>query len=383
MIENNEPHSSGGGFYAIFKFAQYLEKRGHSIFIYAVHDHHWISKTANLQIYYRPKLKHNSRFSRKFDKLFEKFFFKYFVLKLAKKFQPHWILGVFTHSAIKAVQLGEILRIPVANFVYECPPWLQEVFGPERYAKENLPYIRKLWENTRTAYLNSQILFPNSKLSQSYNSKWLNGKEVKEPIYPGLDISEMHGLIPKLSSLESNNTSAKKKLLYIGRLSENKNVDLLVKVMTLLKSPVELHVCGSGPEIHNLRELAKNSKDVFIHGFVSDTELWSHFRNTDLVLYPSSFEGFGMPPMQALFFKKICLASDLPVLRSIYGNYIQYFNLAEIKSLANSIETLLFPSSDVLKSVEEGHQYVLKTFTWEKSAENVEHTLLEWKPQVA
>ncbi|HKP95031.1 MAG TPA: glycosyltransferase family 4 protein [Fibrobacteria bacterium] len=375
IIENDQPHAAAGGCYAIYKFGEFLARRGHSVHIYGVHDMHWVRTDANLSLSFRPNLPRRGRILTKLDRMLSRFGERWLLPRTIRRLRPDWILGFLTYSAIKAEALGRSFRVPVANFVYECPPWMREVYGEEMFRNFADPFTRRLWDSTRRAYLGSRILFPNSALSREYNSGWLDGKTVAEPIHPGIDPEQMPYQAPETEPVRLD--ISRKHLLFVGRLVKSKHVDDLIAASRRLDHAVELHVCGSGPEMAGLKSQAAGSPFIHFHGFVSDGDLWSLFRQCDLVVYPTEFEGFGMPPMQALYFGKPCLASDLAIFRSVFGDRLEYFPLGQVADLTAAIERLLGNPGYCRRRGEEGRQFVLEHFTWARAAETIERTLAD------
>ena len=51
IVENDVPHAAAGGFYAIYKFAEFLSQRGHSIAIYGVHDMNWVDEISEVLLF--------------------------------------------------------------------------------------------------------------------------------------------------------------------------------------------------------------------------------------------------------------------------------------------------------------------------------------------
>jgi glycosyltransferase involved in cell wall biosynthesis len=213
------------------------------------------------------------------------------------------------------------------------------------------------------------VLFPNSSLAREYASRWLDGRDIAEPVYPGVDAQQMGGADGQIG-LRDRAT-----LLYVGRLAPAKNVDLLLKAWLRLDPRPELHLCGEGPEEKRLRALVEGQEGVRFHGFLPDSELWRLFARSDLVVVPSSFEGFGMPPMQALYFGKPCLASDIPVFRSVYGDKLEYFRNGDLDDLLRQIQALLADPQYRARRGEAGRQFVIERFTWDRAAETIERSL--------
>ena len=67
----------------------------------------------------------------------------------------------------------------------------------------------------------------------------------------------------------------------------------------------------------SIREISKNSDNIVVTGYVSDLELGNLYRGCSMFLFPSLFEGFGMPPVEAMGFGKPTLVSDIPVLKEV------------------------------------------------------------------
>ncbi len=374
IVDNNQPHASGGGFYAIFMFAAALARQGHHVFIYAVHDLGWLKghDIETLNIYYRPTISRSNRFTRKLDKMLESLCDRLILPWLLKKNQSDWVLGVLKESAIKAVALAEQYQLCVANFIYECPPWLRDVYGEAVYQKGNQGYTKWLWDKTQKAYLASDVLFPNSDLSRDYNQRWLNGREIADPVYPGIDIEKM----PFKGEI---NSCSHPSVLFVGRLVEDKNISFLINAWKQIPSNITLNIVGTGPLMNALTKQARGMQNIIFHGYVNDENLWRFFRSTDMLVCPTRFEGFGMPPMQSLYFEKPCLASDLPILRSVYGDYIDYFPLNDEQALIDGVMYLLEHKEYAQKKGQEGRVFVLEHFTWEQSAEKIVNALSAFK----
>ncbi len=375
IVDNDEPNSAGGGFYAIYKFAEFLALRGHEIFIYGVHNFNWVQPRNNLTLKFRPKISRKINLFAKVDRKISQLSDRFILPKALKKFKPDWVLGVLTYSAIKAEKIGNKQGIPVANFIYECPPWMEEVWDQITIKENDYPFTRNLWAKTKVAYLKSKVLFPNSKLSGSYNSQWLQGKKIAPPIHPGIDPDQMPFDAPAIEHIVLD--PKVHHLLFIGRLVTSKNVDLIIQAIPLLKSTVALHIGGTGPEIDQLKKLSSNASNIHFYGFISDENLWSLFRQCRLVLYPSAFEGFGMPPMQSLYFAKPCIVTDLPIFHSIFGDHLEYIPFRNLNALSEKIDWLLENPDYCLRRGEQGRKFILENFTWNRAAQDIEKTLEE------
>ncbi|OUR72759.1 glycosyl transferase [Methylophaga sp. 41_12_T18] len=91
----------------------------------------------------------------------------------------------------------------------------------------------------------------------------------------------------------------KKKYLYVGRLSEEKNLTYLVQTFNELDD-VELTIVGTGPLKEKLENLAK--QNIYFHGQVDNAQLKSFYMENDFLILPSLREPWGLVVEEALYF---------------------------------------------------------------------------------
>jgi alpha-1,6-mannosyltransferase len=127
-------------------------------------------------------------------------------------------------------------------------------------------------------------------------------------------------------SISSRAATDSRLLLYVGRLSPEKNIDLLVDMMELLSADpsAEHHLlfAGDGPRAASLREIADQKAPGRIHmlGHIADREaLAALYANCDALVHPNPKEPFGIAPLEAM-------ASGLPVVAPDAGGVLSYAN---------------------------------------------------------
>jgi glycosyltransferase involved in cell wall biosynthesis len=97
-------------------------------------------------------------------------------------------------------------------------------------------------------------------------------------------------------------------ILYVGTLEPRKNVPLLLRAYRRLMDegddPPCLVIVGRQgwmfDEIHHQTQTLKLSERVIFTGYVADSDLPMVYNLADLFVYPSSYEGFGLPPLEAM-----------------------------------------------------------------------------------
>jgi glycosyltransferase involved in cell wall biosynthesis len=138
-------------------------------------------------------------------------------------------------------------------------------------------------------------------------------------------------------------------ILYPAATYKHKNHRKLFEAISLINkrghSPVRLFLTGPVTnEWHGLQEDFKNEMESsLIHhlGFVSKQHLEVLYKSCSLVVFPSLFEGAGLPLLEAItLHKKIC-CSDIPVFREYGGDYPIYFDPESASSIAEAIKRSL------------------------------------------
>ena len=93
-------------------------------------------------------------------------------------------------------------------------------------------------------------------------------------------------------------------------------------------------------------------------GYVSDEEANALMRNCKAFLFPSFYEGFGIPPLEALSAGTSVVVSDIPVMREIFGTTVHYINPNDANV---NLDKVMMENTDDSAGV-------LERYSWEKSA---------------
>ncbi|MBN2566869.1 glycosyltransferase family 4 protein [Candidatus Woesearchaeota archaeon] len=357
LIARNLSRYYGGGDYSVFKFCEALARQGHEIWIYSINRLPFMAGSEQWFRYQRyvgeiPRFFPgiwilNSVWEGLNDRLFD--------LRCRKE---HFdcVIGYQRTSAVKAHRIATRINAVSVTFIFETPDWYAQLTGDtdERVQDE--------WVQFREVAKKSDILIANSRLTALNASKWLNRK-VDAVILPGID------KVPDLPSVVE-----RCQIIYIGRLYRTKNVDDLLKALSLIpkgKRPGVV-IVGDGPERAVLQKLAEQlSIDSKFLGRISDEEKWRVISESMFLVFPTSFEGFGMPPMESLALGKPCIATDLPIFRSVYGNYIEYFKEHDLLGLAKKISMLMSDTQYRNRRGRAGKKFVMNTFSWDRSAKQL------------
>jgi len=117
----------------------------------------------------------------------------------------------------------------------------------------------------------------------------------------------------------------------------------------------------------SIDSLGLNAK-VKLLGYLRNDVLVKLFKKSTAYIFPSLSEGFGIPGLNAMASKLPVLASDIPILKEVYGKAALYFDPNDPRDIAEKVNKVL--SSQKIKNnlVKEGKKQV-KKYSWEKMAQ--------------
>ena len=166
-------------------------------------------------------------------------------------------------------------------------------------------------------------------------------------------------------------------IFYIGRLQEKKNITGLVKAYGILRKNKKIKhqlILAGKPdfgfekienEINSLPNEIK--KDVKILGYIDHQQSIKLMQEADIFAFPSFFEGFGMPILEAMACGVPVAASNLTSIPEVVGEAGILFNPHRPKEIAGSLEKLITNQKLYNHYRELGLKRV-KDFSWEKCA---------------
>ncbi|MDH6306788.1 glycosyltransferase involved in cell wall biosynthesis [Parabacteroides sp. PF5-5] len=164
---------------------------------------------------------------------------------------------------------------------------------------------------------------------------------------------------------------AKKYILYIGARHGYKNFFNFINAFSILsKKYPDLHLICTGSDFDNsertlLRELKIQDKTISL--FFNDKEIGWLYKNAEMFVFPSFYEGFGIPILEAYAMDCPVAISNASCFPEIAGDAASYFDPNDIESIYFSMEKLLTDMTFKKELVERGKKR-LSLFTQEKRA---------------
>lgn len=163
-------------------------------------------------------------------------------------------------------------------------------------------------------------------------------------------------------------------IVYIGNVYPHKNPESLVLGYALAKKKKfsELHLVFVGGEDYFYRRLKsfireKNIKNVIFTGRINDQELSTVLRSAVLYGRPSFYEGFELPPLEAMACGVPVICSDHECAREILEDSACYFDPRDPRSIAQAIEKVLTDKNLRESLVQKGYAQS-KKYSWGRMA---------------
>ena len=202
--------------------------------------------------------------------------------------------------------------------------------------------------NTVKKEIDKYYSYPEEKIFVVYNTFSLN-KNI---------------LIDETSILNKFNILNENYVLSVSSMNPNKNLKSLIDSFNIInKSHPNLKLVligGKTSSIEKLKKLTANSNIIFT-GYINDEELKVLYKNAKLYAFPSIYEGFGIPIIDAQLFEIPVLCSDIPVFREVAQNSVEYFQ-PDSESIANKICSLISSNDRCQELINFGVQNI-KRFT--------------------
>jgi len=205
-----------------------------------------------------------------------------------------------------------------------------------------------------------------------------------EVVYPGIkQVSSSKYEVLSMKQLKQKYGIDSPFILFVGTLQPRKNVKRLIEAFSNLVSSMndlKLVIVGrKGWQYRDILEAPKKfnieDKVKFIET-VTDEELPSFYKNAEVFVLPSLYEGFGLPILESMRYGCPVVTSNVSSLPEAGGDAALYVDPNNVADIAEKLEKVLTDDKLRDKMIEKGNEQY-KKFTWEKSAKKVLQVLEE------
>lgn len=253
----------------------------------------------------------------------------------------------------------EIFELPIRlnkykkNYIYHSPSFsaspfiklksyitihdLNHLALPQYYSKFHKYYYKFA---VKPFALRCEKIFTVSEFSKNEIVRWLKCESDKIVVtYNGIDskfrIIENEEI---LCDVKKKYKLPDKFILYIGNLKPHKNVEALVKAMKNVEDDIKLIINGkSNYELSNIINKFKLESKVDFIGYVDEEDLPVIYNLASVFVFPSLYEGFGLPPLEAMACGCKTIVSTSSCLPEVVGDDVDKFECSDIKKLTHLI----------------------------------------------
>jgi glycosyltransferase involved in cell wall biosynthesis len=162
-------------------------------------------------------------------------------------------------------------------------------------------------------------------------------------------------------------------LLYVGTLEPRKNLKGLIQAYTQCQAKKDFLLVLAGGKgwkyehIFRLVDKLQLQDQVIFTGYVEEADLPGLYQGASLFVYPSFYEGFGLPPLEAMACGLPVIVSNTTSLPEVVGDAGVYVDPNDVEQIAFSIDTVL-SDSELRRNLTQRGSERARLFSWEKTA---------------
>jgi glycosyltransferase involved in cell wall biosynthesis len=167
-------------------------------------------------------------------------------------------------------------------------------------------------------------------------------------------------------------------LLYVGSAYPHKNLEKLIVVFKQLNRQKEYQLVLVGRHDYFYRRLQKEAgddEDIIFTGYLADSELAALYQQARLYVFPSSYEGFGLPPLEAMAHGLPVASAASSCLPEVLGEAAIYFDPNNEKEMLAAIKNVLTDEKLRAKLIMLGQKNIAR-FSWETMVKETQELYL-------
>ncbi|KAA3659915.1 MAG: glycosyltransferase family 1 protein [Chloroflexi bacterium] len=248
---------------------------------------------------------------------------------------------------------------------------------PEAYTKRQRAYLK--W-STRHNARRSRIVLADSQATKTDLYHFYNIDPTKiEVLYPGIDpaLKPVKDEAAVTAVLQKHNITPPY-LLYLSTLQPRKNLVRLIQAHAAANVPHQLVLAGKAgwlsqpilEAVSSQQSAVSSQQSVLLPGFIDDLDKSALISGATAVLYPSLYEGFGFPILEAQACGVPVLTANTSSLPEVAGDAALYVDPHDTNSITHAIQKIVQDAPLRQNLVTAGFTNVQK-FNWKKTAVNL------------
>ncbi|MEJ2618223.1 MAG: glycosyltransferase family 1 protein, partial [Ignavibacteriaceae bacterium] len=238
--------------------------------------------------------------------------------------------------------------------------------------REQLSFIQKVYSKIMiyfAVHLSNHII-TNSQFSKSEIVKYVNINESKiSVIYFGFNYKEYSHPVYNFEPVKKKYNLSDNFFLFVGNIKPHKNLyNLLLAYQSILEKEVNIKLVIVG----EYKKLITSDKESFklldenyllqdnsiFTGYIDREELVLLYKNASALVFPSLYEGFGIPPVEAMACGCPVISSNAASLTEICSNAAIYVNPNDVDDIAEKMSTVLSDPDLVSRLIQKGKENI-------------------------
>ncbi|MFH1744961.1 MAG: glycosyltransferase family 1 protein [bacterium] len=253
---------------------------------------------------------------------------------------------------------------------------LVKIFTFGKYKANTIDYLR--W-STEYALKKARKVLTVSNFSKKEMVEFFHAEEDKiKVVYNGYnkDLYKKQNDVDKISQTLIKYGIEAPYIFYVGRIEKKKNIPCLIESFAFLREDNKnifhkLVLAGDASfgydEVNYVLAEFDLEEDVIIPGWVEEEDMSFLFSGADAFVFPSNYEGFGIPLLQAMACEAPIVASNIPSLVEVAEDAALFFDQSDKDSMADALKEIILNKKMRERLIEAGRKRV-KNFSWEKCA---------------
>ncbi len=260
-----------------------------------------------------------------------------------KLYAPFLGLGTEARLSLKMLFNPPDMLFMPANFLPRFHPrnnavtihGLEFEYYPEAYSADHVRYLKK---HTARAVAKARTIIATSNATKKDLIKFYNADPQKiNVIY--------HGVNSQIAYYHKYPPIDEKYILFIGRLEKKKNIVNIVRSFGILKEkfkiPHKLVLVGRQgfgfDEIMRAIDESRYKQDIVQTGYISHEEKESFFKHADVFVFPSFYQGFGMPILESQLRQVPLVTSNIASMAEVSGEGALHVDPHSIEEITDAI----------------------------------------------
>lgn len=192
----------------------------------------------------------------------------------------------------------------------------------------------------------------------------------------GYDQSQYHLAVVADKNILTKYKITQPYILYVGRLEKKKNIGNLVKAFAYAKASnhdLKLVLAGNaGNEYEVIKNIIAEHKlenEIILPGYIAEADLPAVIKMAEVFMFPTLYEGFGLPILQAMAVGTPVITSDIEPHRSISGGCAVLVNPKNSEHMAQQINKII-KDREFASDLKSAGLERVQSFSWAKTAQD-------------